>query len=151
MEALRSNESPRSIYKLLVCSKEAAELAWVLTALSPWASVSTLAPSKAVTKTTPPLATGVAREGIKLSNRMCETVTGAFRHIEEISRFKRAVNNREPWTREPDTMGMAIRRWDATGGPWKLHVLLAILVDAMRSTEPDGRTECIPKLYIVDY
>jgi hypothetical protein len=79
---------------------------------------------------------------------MCETVTGAFRHIEEISSFKKAVNNQEPWTREPDTLGMAIRRWDVAGGYWKLHVLLAILVEAMRSAESDGDLKDIPEPYV---
>jgi tRNA nucleotidyltransferase (CCA-adding enzyme) len=138
LEVMRLNQSPRSLYKLLVCSDEATELAWILSALSPWANVPMLPLSEQTTKALLPQATLVAREGIKLNNRMCETVTGAFKHVKEISRLKKAVNDQEPWTREPDVLGIAIQRWDAAGGHWKLHVLLAVLVEAMQSVECDG-------------
>lgn len=80
----------------------------------------------------------VAREGIKANNRICDAVTAAFRNHEDISSFKTAVVNKEPWTRERDKLGMAIRRWDATGGHWKVQVVLAILIEAMTSTESNG-------------
>ena len=85
-----------------------------------------------------PFATLVAREGIKANNRVCDTVTGAFRHIEEISNFKQAVIAQDLWTFERDKLGMAIRRWDAAGSHWKLHVILAILVEAMHLSEFNG-------------
>lgn len=130
---MRANNSPGSIYKLLVCSADAVELSWLLVALVPWAEVAIPRRSKSGGKAPLPFATLVAKEGIKVSNRVCDTVTGAFRHVEEISNFKQAVTAQDKWTLEPDKLGMAIRRWDTGGGHWKLQVLLAILVDAMRS------------------
>jgi tRNA nucleotidyltransferase (CCA-adding enzyme) len=124
---LKSNESPGSIYKILVRTEDAAELSWMFAALCPWAGVVTPTSSKPGGKAPLPFATIVAREGIKASNRICDAVTAAFKHREEISSFKRAVVNKEPWTRERDKLGMAIRRWDATGGHWKVQVVLAIL------------------------
>jgi tRNA nucleotidyltransferase (CCA-adding enzyme) len=122
----------------LVRTEDAAELAWILATLCPWAEVATPTPSKSGGKVPLPFATLVAREGIKANNRICDAVTGAFRHREEISSFKRAVNNKEPWIHERDKLGMTIRRWDATGGHWKVQAVLAILVEAMTFTEPSG-------------
>jgi tRNA nucleotidyltransferase (CCA-adding enzyme) len=138
LETMRANNSPGSIYKLLVCSADAVELSWLLAALVPWVEVEIPRPSKSGGKAPLPFATLVAKEGIKASNRVCDTVTGAVRHVEEISSFKQAVIAQDKWTLERDTLGMAIRRWDAGGGHWKLQVLLAILVDAMRSGKSAG-------------
>jgi hypothetical protein len=80
----------------------------------------------------------VAREGLKMSNHVSTLVTGACRHRAEIADFKRAVTVGEVWTCERDKLGMAIRRWDANGGNWKLQVLLAILVEAMHVGSSDG-------------
>lgn len=138
LETMRANNSPSSIYKLLVCSHDAAELSWLLAALVPWAEIANPYPSKSGGKAPMPFATLVAKEGIKASNRVCDTVTGAFRHFEEISKFKQAVIAQENWTLEPDKLGMAIRRWDAGGGHWKLQVLFAILVEIARSDKSAG-------------
>jgi tRNA nucleotidyltransferase (CCA-adding enzyme) len=108
-------------------------------ALCPWAEVATPTPSKPGGKVLLPFATMVAREGIKANNRTCDAVTAAFRHREEITSFKNAVVNKELWTHERDRLGMAIRRWDATGSHWKVQVVLAILVEAMTSTESNGK------------
>lgn len=139
LETLRLNESPGSIYKLLVRTEDTTELAWILAALCPWAEVAAPTPIKAGGKIPLPYATIVAREGIKATNRICDAVTAAFRHYDEISSFKRAVIYQEPWTQERDRLGMAIRRWDATGGHWKLQVVLAILVEAMSSPESKSK------------
>lgn len=138
LETLRSNESPWSIYKLLVRSDDAAKLAWLLAALCPWAEVAVPIHSSPGGKAPLPLATVVAREGIKANNRICDAITGAFRHREEISHLKKALVDQEPWVYERDKLGMMIRRWDARGGTWKSQVVLAILVEAMASTEPNG-------------
>lgn len=145
LEILKLNESPGSIYELLVrsASGDAPELAWLFAALCPWAEVALPTASKPRGKTPLPFATIVAREGIKANNRVCDAVTGAFRHREEISRFKKAVTDHEQWTHERDKLGMAIRRWDAAGGHWKIQVILAILVEAMTSTPSDG--EILPQ------
>jgi tRNA nucleotidyltransferase (CCA-adding enzyme) len=107
-------------------------------ALCPWSEVPTPTPSKQGRKAPLPFATMAAREGIKANNRICDVVTAAFRHREEISSFKTAIVNKELWTYDRDKLGMAIRRWDATGGHWKVQVVLAILVEAMTSSESNG-------------
>lgn len=138
LDAMKSNESPASIYKLLVRSTDAAELTWILAALSPWAPFGAPPPTKVGYKRSLPYATLAAREGIKANNRVCDVVTGAFRHIDEITRLKDAVLTMESHIYERDKLGMAIRRWDASGGQWKLHVILAILVESMKIDATTG-------------
>jgi hypothetical protein len=88
----------------------------------------------------------VAREGVKANNRICEVVTGAFRHFDEIIKLKEDVLARQSYVYERDTLGMAIRRWDAHGGHWKLHVILAIVVESATWDATAGK---IPLLHIV--
>jgi tRNA nucleotidyltransferase (CCA-adding enzyme) len=142
LEILQLNDSPGSIYKLLVRTEDAAELAWIVAALCPWAEVATPNSTKVGGKPSLPYATLVAREGIKATNRTCDVVTAAFRHREEISSFKKAVIDQEPWIYERDKLGMAIRRWDAAGGHWKVQVVLAILVESMTSAESNSKIQC---------
>ncbi|KFY65185.1 hypothetical protein V496_02761 [Pseudogymnoascus sp. VKM F-4515 (FW-2607)] len=130
LDLIKSNESPASIYKLLVRSDESESVAWILAALSPWAPLGS-PPRPPGGKLPLPYATFAAREGIKSNNKTCDVVTGASRHFREIIKLKAAVLAKEPYVYERDTMGMTIRRWDANGGQWKLHVVLAILVESM--------------------
>ena len=78
----------------------------------------------------PPVAV-VAREGFRAPNKLAGVIAASYRHRVEITELKRAVNDGAPHTKEPDRVGMAIRRWDAQGGSWKLQVLNALLVEAM--------------------
>ncbi|OBT93199.1 CCA tRNA nucleotidyltransferase, mitochondrial [Pseudogymnoascus verrucosus] len=130
LDLIKSNESPASIYKLLVRSDESEAVAWVLAALSPWALLGS-PPRPPGGKLPLPYATFAAREGIKSNNKVCDVVTGASRHFREIIDLKAAVLAKESHVYERDTIGMTIRRWDANGGQWKLHVVLAILVESM--------------------
>ncbi|KAI9745587.1 MAG: CCA tRNA nucleotidyltransferase, mitochondrial [Claussenomyces sp. TS43310] len=135
LDVLSNNESPKSIYQVLVRTDK--ELAWLLASLAPWFDTKDLPPSK-TGRTSLPYAARVAREGIKQSNRVCDFVTGAFRHFEEIIKFKDAIVTRQAFTRQPDVLGMAIRRWDEQGGQWRIQVVLAILVEAMTSDVSAG-------------
>lgn len=137
LDLIKSNESPGSIYKLLVRSDESEALAWILAALSPWAPLGS-PPGPPGGKLPLPYATFAAREGIKSNNKTCDVVTGAFRHFREIINLKSAVLAKEPYVYERDTLGMTIRRWDAHGGQWKLHVVLAILVESMGTNVTAG-------------
>lgn len=137
LDLIKSNESPASIYKLLVRSDESEALAWVLAALSPWARLGS-PPKPPGGKLPLPYATFAAREGIKSNNKICDVVTGASRHFREIINLKEAVLAKEPCVYERDTLGMTIRRWDANGGQWKLHVVLAILVESMEADVTAG-------------
>lgn len=137
LDLIKSNESPASIYKLLIRSDESEAVAWILAALSPWAPLGS-PPRPPGGKLPLPYATFAAREGIKSNNKTCDVVTGASRHFREIIKLKAAVLAKEPYVYERDTMGMTIRRWDANGGQWKLHVVLAILVESMGTDVTSG-------------
>lgn len=137
LDLILSNESPGSIHKLLIRSPESLDLAWILAALSPWVSLGS-PPQQIQGKRTLPFATIAARGGIKCNNKICDLVTGASRHVNEIIDVKAAVLAKEPGIYERDTLGMKIRRWDANGGQWKLHVILAVLVESMMSDVTTG-------------
>ncbi len=137
-EVMRATKSPGSIYDTLVPSDESVEIAWTLVALTPWATIPTPSPRTPGGKPILPFATLVARQGLKANNHVCDVITGAFRHLDEVMKLKEAVVSDEPWVKQRDVLGMTIRRWDAQGGHWKLHVLLAIFVEAMRSDMSNG-------------
>ncbi|KFY17568.1 hypothetical protein V492_00549 [Pseudogymnoascus sp. VKM F-4246] len=137
LDIIKTNESPASIYKLLIHSDESEAVAWILAALSPWAPLGS-PPKPPGGKLPLPYATFAAREGIKSNNKICDVVTGASRHYREIINLKEAVLSKEPYVYERDTLGMTIRRWDANGGQWKLHVVLAILVESMGADVTNG-------------
>lgn len=131
------NESPASINKLLIRAPDATELSWNLAALAPWATYGAPPPMKSG-KRSPPFGALAAKEGIKANNRIFELVQGAMRHYEDITQMKNDVLAKKPETAQRDYIGMAIRRWDAHGGPWKLHVMLSILVEALTFDASSG-------------
>lgn len=138
---LAANNSPGSIYQILVRTEDEAYLAWVLAALAPWAPVPDPEP-KPGKKAPPPFATLAAREGMRAPNKHCEVITAAARNRRSIARLKDAVQRQEPIASERDRFGMAIRRWDERGGPWRLQVLYAVLVDVMEQSGKHGKTHC---------
>jgi len=132
---LAERKTPGSIYDVLVRHDEAVYYAWTLTALVPWEPLSAAASSRPRTgpgKAPPPPVTLAAREGIKTPTKFCDLVTAAHNNREEIISLKNdVVAGKQPRISERDTFGMAIRRWDARGGHWRLQVLYAMLVEAM--------------------
>lgn len=134
MEELKINETPGSIYKVLVRSDDAKYLSWLLAALTPWAGLQPPPPAKAGGKPPLPFATTVAREGIKSDNKVCNVVTGASRNYAQITEFKSAVKDGKPFIHERDTLGMAIRKWDSQGGHWRLQALYALLVEVLNTS-----------------
>lgn len=147
---MMTDKTSQSIYAFLVYKdavdgakfphghEEAPLLAWILSALSPWAQIH---PQSGVTpkgKLVVPFGGAVAREGIKLPSRICNIVTGAFRNREHIAASKRAVIDKKSWILERDILGMKIRQWERDGGYWRLQVMLAILVEAMDLTHGTG-------------
>ncbi len=132
LDQLRSNETPGSIYLSLVRSDDAKYLGWVLVALTPWSQIPLPQPAITGGKLPLPLGTKVAREGIKSENKICNVVTGSFRHYEQITELKEAIRRKYAYTNKRDTVGMMIRRWDAQGGHWRLQALFAILVEALK-------------------
>lgn len=76
-----------------------------------------------------------ARVGLRTETKICNILTGAFRHLEEITAMKDAIKNKEEYTNQRDTLGMKIRNWEAFGGQWRLQALFALLVEAMNIHE----------------
>ncbi|KAI0391805.1 hypothetical protein F5Y17DRAFT_460491 [Xylariaceae sp. FL0594] len=137
LHALSQNPTPASIYSTLVRTGEAAFYAWTLSALAPWEYVDEPA-HKGKGRAPPPLAALAAREGIKAPNRLCDLVTAAHNNRAEILSLKDAVVAKASYITERDRFGMAIRRWDAKGGYWRLQVLFCLLVEAMQRWSTDA-------------
>lgn len=141
LNELKSNETPGSIYQSLVRSYDAKYLSWVLAAITPWSQMPLPQPAKPGGKLPPPLGTTVVREGLKCETKLCNVVTGAFRHHEEITALKDAIVEKKEYTSKRDTVGMTIRRWDAQGGHWRLQAFFALLVEVLKR---DSKCKTLP-------
>lgn len=138
LDVLKRNETPGSIYHSLVRSDEARYIAWLLAALTPWSAVP-LPASKPGAKLLPPLGVNAARVGIRVETKVCNILTGAFRHLKEITAMKDAIKNKEGHIDQRDTLGMKIRHWEAMGGQWRLQALFALLVEAMNTKDVNSK------------
>ncbi|KAK4199679.1 mitochondrial CCA tRNA nucleotidyltransferase [Triangularia verruculosa] len=131
---LESNNTPGSIWQLLVTTEEARYFAWALATLTPWEQLPDdppLKPGKAAF----PLATQAAREGFKAPNKLSDVVTAAHRHRPAILELKAIVEKKTDEMKDRAKFGMAIREWDARAvGSWRLQVLYSILVDVEQRT-----------------
>jgi tRNA nucleotidyltransferase (CCA-adding enzyme) len=134
-----SATNPRSrIQSMLIRGAEEAYLAWLLVALTPWANLQALPTGKPGRKKLQPMAAIVAREGLKVNNKVLEVIVGACTNGEEITKL---ISDQEYSPEEEGTslgivgptdrsaLGMAIRRW---GYNWRYHVLFALLLDLKR-------------------
>jgi len=99
LDVMRSNESPGSIYKLLVRSSDAADLSWVLAAFITWAP---FGPSSARSVEEKSIMHPHSREGIKANNGLVELVMEPL-GIDEITKLKDAY-------------------WDAGAYIWTWHL-----------------------------
>lgn len=138
LEELKSNETPDSIYKSLVRSDDAKYLAWILTALTPWSAVPPAQAPKPGGKVRSPYGQMVAREGLKAESKLCNVVGGAFKQYAEITELKESIKRKDSFINQRDTLGMMIRRWDSQGGQWRLQVLFALLVEALKLDSAAG-------------
>lgn len=120
-----------ALYNMLATSDEERYLAWVLVCLVPFARLPGQVKRSDNLKKNRPLATLAAREGIKTPNKVSELITAAWQHLDEIQELKDLVNNGNERMSDRDSLGMAIRRWDAQGKHWQLQVLFAMLDDVM--------------------
>lgn len=130
LDELKSNKTPGSIYTSLVRSEDASYLAWILAALTPLSQFPLSQPANGNYKELLPIGYKVAREGLKLEKKICNMVTGAFNHREEIMELKNTIGRNDTYSNQRGTVGMTIRRWNSQGGHWRLQALFAILVDA---------------------
>ncbi|KAK0714935.1 hypothetical protein B0H67DRAFT_579543 [Lasiosphaeris hirsuta] len=134
LDSLARNNTPGSIYQLLVTSDEARSNAWALAALTPWEQLPDDPPLRGG-KPALPLATQAAREGFKAPNKLSDIVTAGHRHRAKILELKDIVRTEQPSMEERDRFGMAIREWDSRGGNWRLQVLYVILADVGARTD----------------
>lgn len=118
-----------SVYDVLVTSDEARYYAWVLACVAPFARLP--GSISANPKKKPPVATVAAREGIKAPGKLSDLITAAVCHREEICELKSKICGGNASEVGRDTLGMAIRGWEAKGTHWRLQVLFAILYDVM--------------------
>lgn len=134
LDELLRNQEPGSIGQVLVDDADSTYLAWNLAAVSPWIPVEDRSGRKQKANALPPVGV-IAREGFKASNKLTTVMAACHKHRAEILELKKAVCESAPTIHERDTVGMAIRKWDAGGGHWKLQVLGVILVDAMEQLD----------------
>ena len=145
-------DSHSRIQSILIRGAEEAYLAWLLAALTPWAIHQAPPTGKPGRKKIQPMAAVVAREGLKVNNRISEVITGACTNWEEISKL---VINRK-YSPKEDTcseiidstdrsaLGMSIRRW---GFNWRYHVLFALLLDLKRIGNDTQGSSISPQSY----
>ena len=125
---------------VMVKDQEERFLAWILACMVPYRDAPQAQPAEVGRKWPPPVATNVAREGIKATNKVCELVTASVRNREEITalvnkqserrrRPQQSAQGEDPFAR--DVLGMAIRRWGAT---WRSQTVFSMLCEI--SDEP---------------
>ncbi|KAH6607909.1 cca trna nucleotidyltransferase [Trichoderma cornu-damae] len=136
LDELLRNRDPGSICQVLVDGGgngdgDGAYLAWNLAAVSPWIPIEDRSGRKQKPNTLPPVGV-IAREGFRASNKLTTVMAACHKHRAEILGLKTAVCESSPIMDQRDTFGMAIRKWEAVGGNWKLQILGVILVDAMK-------------------
>ena len=128
-------DNQTSAAKILIRDYEDQYLAWQLAALVPYRDAPQPEPSEPGKKPPPVIATQVAREGIKATNKVCDVISLAVKNQSEISglvdRFNlqkrrpdKKVEGQDATAR--DVLGMAIRRW---GPSWRSQVMYSILVE----------------------
>ncbi|PNP41293.1 hypothetical protein TGAMA5MH_07166 [Trichoderma gamsii] len=132
LDELLKDREPGSISQLLidVDDSDTTYLAWNLAAVSPWISRVDRSGLKQKANALPPVGV-IAREGFKASNKLTTVMTACHKHRAEILDLKKAVCENSPIVEQRDTLGMAIRKWEAVGGHWKVQVLGVIMIDAM--------------------
>lgn len=109
-------------------------IAWNLAAVSPWMHVQDPPGTKRKANALPPVGV-IAREGYKAANKLTDIMAASHRHLAEILTLKKDVLLGAAHIHERDRFGMAIRRWDAQGGSWRLQVLAALLTEALDRLE----------------
>lgn len=124
---------------ILVKDAEDRFLAWQLAALIPYRDAPQPEPTEPGRKAPPPLASAVAREGVKATNKVCDVVTAAVRNLGEIRGCvdlfyqqqrrrpdRKVVEGGGQDAGARDILGMAIRRW---GASWRNQVVYAMLAE----------------------
>lgn len=130
LDDILQTQTPGSIAATLIHTDEYRWIAWNLAAISPWMRVQDPPGTKKKSNALPPVGV-IAREGYKAANKLTDIMAASHRHLDEILSLKKAVLDKADYISERDRFGMAIRRWDAQGGSWRLQVLAALLTEAL--------------------
>ncbi|KAF9739548.1 hypothetical protein PMIN06_006993 [Paraphaeosphaeria minitans] len=130
---------PQTLLSTRDADSDEEYLAWVCTAVLPWADAPTVPPPK---KNRQPLhaASLVAQEGMKAPNRVCDVLTASLNNYEAISQLigecqKRLPKEDPSSPAQREKIGMGLRNWGRT---WKSQVFFALLHEIVygeRSTE----------------
>ena len=129
----------------LIRDQDERYIAWNLACMVPYRDAPQPAPAEPGRKPPPPIASNVAREGFKATNKVCEVITAAIRNRQEFvtlidqqsprqRRLRRDSKGTDPFAR--DVLGMAVRRW---GPSWRSQMVFAMLCDI--ANEPSA-AEC---------
>ncbi|KAJ6787316.1 hypothetical protein PWT90_09131 [Aphanocladium album] len=130
LDDILQSQTPGSIAATLIHTDEYRWIAWNLAAVSPWMRVQDPPGTRRKANSLPPVGV-IAREGYKAANKLTDIMAASHRHLDEILSLKRDVLEGAANIRERDRFGMAIRRWDAQGGSWRLQILAALLTEAL--------------------
>lgn len=125
---------------LLMQNSEDKYIMRILAALTSWADAPQPQRTRPEAKLPAPVATNVAREGIKATNKICDVVTSSVRNAGEITMLKDRVGGRKKYPQrhvaeDPcarDVIGMAIRRW---GASWRHQVAFGLFLEVKASPE----------------
>lgn len=116
-------------------------LAWLLAALVPWAGAPPPQSPTPSNKQPSSVPSTVAREGLKVSNKVLDIIAKAFKNANEIDALRRRVVMQRSSSDPPPAinekvgrsdLGLAIRRW---GSSWRSQVLLALLLDVVHQPQ----------------
>jgi tRNA nucleotidyltransferase (CCA-adding enzyme) len=138
--------SGNDLPELLIRDADERYMAWLLTAIVPYRDAPQPEASEANRKAHPFIPTGVAREGIKATNKVCDVVTSSVRNLTEITRLVDGVDTQKRRAQKTpgsedltarDTLGMAVRRWGPT---WRSQAMYALLVELVEHRDDiDGK------------
>lgn len=124
-----------TIQTLAVRDSDERYLAWQLAALIPYRDAPLPGPPQPGRKAPPPIASQIAREGIKATSKTCELVGASVRNFGDIrtlvDNFHKQSLNRNGATialnvNTRDHLGMTIRSW---GSNWRSQLMFALLAD----------------------
>lgn len=130
---------PQTLLNTRDAESEEEYLAWICTAVLPWADAPKVPPPK---KNRQPLhaASLVAQEGLKAPNRVSDVLTASLSNYEAITQLvgecQKRISKEDPLSpAQREKIGMALRSWGRT---WKSQVFFALLHEIVygeRSTE----------------
>lgn len=139
--------SGEDLPELLVRDADERYMAWLMTAIVPYRDAQQAEAPEPGKKIPPPVPTGVAREGIKATNKVCDIITSSVRNLNEIARLVDGVDTQKRSAKQTpgsedltarDTLGMAVRRWGPT---WRSQVMYALLVELVEHRDDvDGKS-----------